>query len=233
MVKIGASIMCANLLNLAEDIYNLDRVMIDYFHIDIMDGHFVPNLALNFDIVKQIKTITNTPIDVHLMVDNPITYIQQLYDLKVKYVSFHISSCRYPFRLINEFKKGGMRVGAAINPSEDIRLVKYFLDKLDYILIMTVEPGFYGQEFLKPMLDKIESVKKILLSLDLNIPIQVDGNISKETAELCIKKGAEIFVLGTTSIFKKNINLYQQCLDFKKYINQIYKKNINKDKLKK
>ena len=104
MVKIGASIMCANLLNLAEDIHNLDRAMIDYFH---------------------------------------------------------ISSYRYPFRLINELKKEGIKVEVAINPSEDIRLVKYFLDKLDYILRMTVELGFYGQEFLKPMLDKIESVKKI------------------------------------------------------------------------
>ena len=224
MVKIGASIMCANLLNLAEDIYNLDRAMIDYFHIDIMDGHFVPNLALNFDIVKQIKTITNTPIDVHLMVDNPIVYIKQIYDLKVEYVSFHVSSCRYSFRLIDDFKKRGVKVGVAINPSENIGLIEYFLDRLDYILIMTVEPGFYGQEFLKPMLDKIESVKKMLLSRKLIIPIQVDGNISKETAELCIKKGAEIFVLGTASIFQGNLNLYQQCLDFKKFIKQTHKK---------
>jgi ribulose-phosphate 3-epimerase len=224
MVKIGASIMCANLLNLAEDIYDLDRAMIDYFHIDIMDGHFVPNLALNFDFIKQIKTITDTPIDVHLMVDNPIVYIQQLYDLKVEYVSFHISSCRYPFRLIDDLKKRGVKVGVAVNPYENIELIEYFLDRLDYILIMTVEPGFYGQEFLKPMLDKIESVKKMLLSLGLNIPIQVDGNISKKTAELCIKKGAEIFVLGTASIFKTNLNLYQQCLDFKKHIELAYKK---------
>jgi len=224
MVKIGASIMCANLLNLAKDIYNLDRAMIDYFHIDIMDGHFVPNLALNFDLIRQIKTITNTPIDVHLMVDNPIVYIKQLYNLKIEYVSFHISSFRYPFRLIDDLKKGGIKVGAAINPSEDIGLIRQFLDRLDYILIMTVEPGFYGQEFLKPTLDKIESVKKMLLSRKLIIPIQVDGNISKKTAELCIKKGAEIFVLGTASIFQGNLNLYQQCLDFKNFIKQAHKK---------
>ena len=228
MVKIGASIMCANMLNLAEDIYDLDRAMVDYFHIDIMDGHFVPNLALNFDLIRQIKTITDTPIDVHLMVDNPIVYIQQLYDLKVEYVSFHISSYRYPFRLINDLKKRGIKVGVAVNPSENIGLIEYFLQRLDYILIMTVEPGFYGQEFLKPMLDKIESAKKMLLSHKLIIPIQVDGNISQKTAELCIEKGAEIFVLGTASIFQKNLNLYRQCLDFKKFTEQAYKKFIIK-----
>jgi len=224
MVKIGASIMCANMLNLAEDIYNLDRAMVDYFHIDIMDGHFVPNLALSFDLIRQIKTITNTPIDVHLMVDNPIVYIQQLYDLKVEYVSFHVSSCRYPFRLIDDLKKRGVKVGVAVNPSENMGLIEYLLDRLDYILIMTVEPGFYGQEFLKPMLNKIESAKKMLLSHKLIIPIQVDGNISQKTAELCIKKGAEIFVLGTASIFQGNLNLYQQCLDFKKYIKKTNRK---------
>jgi len=219
MVKFSASLMCANYLNIEEDVKKLDKAKINYFHIDIMDGHYVPNLAMNLNMIEKLKEITNTPIDVHLMVDNPKEYIKDLVNLKVEYVSFHFSVSNYPFRLIDSFKKKGIKIGIAINPVENLNLIKYLLPELDYVNIMSVEPGFYGQKFIKNTLEKIAILKKMIDKKNLRIPIEVDGNINEENAKLCIQKGAEILVLGSSSIFKKGQDLYKTCCTFKNYIN--------------
>jgi len=221
MVKISASLMCANYLNIKEDIKKLDKAKIDYFHIDIMDGHYVPNLAMNLNMIEKLKGITNTPMDVHLMVDNPEEYIKKLANLKVEYVSFHFSVSNYPFRLINSFKEEGIKIGIAINPIENLNSIKYLLPELDYINIMSVEPGFYGQKFIKSVLEKITILKKTIDRKNLCVPIEVDGNINEKNAKLCIQKGAELLVLGSSSIFKKGQDLYEACCTFKKYVNTI------------
>ena len=164
MVKFSASLMCSNYLNIKEDIKKLDKAKIDYFHIDIMDGHYVPNLAMNLNMIEKLKEITNTPMDVHLMVDNPEEYIKNLASLKVEYVSFHFSVSDYPFRLIDSFKKQGIKIGIAINPVEDLNSIKYLLPELDYINIMSVEPGFYAQKFIKSVFEKIAILKKRLIN---------------------------------------------------------------------
>lgn len=219
MVKFSASLMCANYLNIEEDVKKLDKAKIDYFHIDIMDGHYVPNLAMNLNMIEKLKEITNTPMDVHLMVDNPKEYIKNLANLKVEYVSFHFSVFDYPFRLIDSFKEEGIKIGIAINPVENLDSIKYLLPELDYINIMSVEPGFFGQKFIKSVLEKIVILKKTINKKNLCIPIEVDGNINKENAKLCIQKGAEILVLGSSSIFKRGQDLYETCCTFKNYIN--------------
>ena len=230
MVKFAASLMCANYLNIEEDIKKLDKAKIDYFHIDIMDGHYVPNLAMNLNMIEQLKEITNTPIDIHLMVDNPEYYIKKLANLKVKYVSFHFSVSNYPLRLINSFKEEGIKIGIAINPVENLDSIKYLLPELDYINIMSVEPGFYGQKFIESVFDKIAIFKKLIDKQNLCIPIEVDGNINKENAKLCIQKGAEILVLGSSSIFRRGQDLYKTCCAFKDCINnqRIVSKKVSK-----
>jgi len=219
MVKFSASLMCANYLNIEEDVKKLDKAKIDYFHIDIMDGHYVPNLAMNLNMIEKLKEITNTPMDVHLMVDNPKEYIKNLANLKVEYVSFHFSVFDYPFRLIDSFKEEGIKTGIAINPVENLDSIKYLLPELDYINIMSVEPGFFGQKFIKSVLEKIVILKKTINRKNLCIPIEVDGNINEENAKLCIQKGAEILVLGSSSIFKREQDLYETCCTFKNCIN--------------
>ena len=148
MVIIAPSIMCANFLNLEQDIKNLDRAGAELLHIDIMDGHFVPNLSLNLDMIRLLKNVAGIPHDVHLMVDDPAGYISRLSELDAEYVSFHIETVKYPFRLIREIKKNGMKAGIAINPSTCIDVLNYIINEADFILLMTVEPGYAGQKFI-------------------------------------------------------------------------------------
>lgn len=214
MVKIAPSVMCANLLNLEQDIRTLDRAGAEILHIDIMDGHFVPNLCLNFDIIKLLKSVTNASLDVHLMVDDPENYVLRLSELGVEYVSFHIEAVKYPVRLVREIKKLGMKAGIAINPSTGIEPLTYVMNEADFILFMTVEPGFAGQKFIPAVLDKISSIKKVIDERKLDILIEVDGNISGETGKWCIDRGANILVGGTSSVFKKDKDLYDAFTEF-------------------
>lgn len=227
MIKIAPSVMCANFLNLEKDINSMDRAGVDFYHIDIMDGHFVPNLSLNFEIIKLIRSITKTPLDAHLMVDDPGNYISRLSELGVEYVSFHIEAVKYPIRLAKEIRKSGMKAGIAINPATGIESLKYLMKEVDFILFMTVEPGFAGQKFIPQVLDKISAVKEMLDNSGLDIPIEVDGNISEETGLWCIDKGASILVSGTASVFKKDIDLYDACSLYKRKMNKTFLNDIS------
>lgn len=217
-VKIAASLMCASLLHLEEDIRELDRVGVDFFHIDIMDGHFVPNLGLNFDFIEQIKTISRTPLDVHLMAEAPEALIPTLHGLRVECVSFHVEAAKRPLSLIQDMKARGMKTGVALKPSTGVGALEYLLSDVDYALIMTVEPGFARQKFIFGMLDKISSLKRFMSDHNVDVPIEVDGNISIETARWCIDRGANILVGGTSSIFKKDTGIGSSCLAFKRAI---------------
>jgi ribulose-phosphate 3-epimerase len=217
-VKIAASVMCANLLRLEEAIRELDRVGVDFFHIDIMDGHFVPNLALNFDFIEQIRAVSRTPLDVHLMVEAPESLISTLESLRVECVSFHVEAAKRPLSLIQEVKGRGMKAGVALKPSTGISALEYLLEDVDYILVMTVEPGFARQKFISTMLDKISSLRRSMSDHNVDIPIEVDGNISIETARWCLERGASILVGGTSSIFRKETGIGSACVAFKRAI---------------
>lgn len=218
MVRLAPSLMCANYLYLEKDINDLDRAQVDFYHIDIMDGHFVPNLSLNFDMIRSLKTATNTPMDVHLMVDNPETYIQILDKIGPEYVSFHIETLNYPLRFIKELKNRNIKVGAAISPSTSLSALEYVVKELDYVLVMTVEPGYAGQKFIPAMVDKIARLSEMRNSQNKEMLIEVDGNISEETGKQCIEAGADILVLGTASIFKEGKDLYSSVIEFKNKI---------------
>jgi ribulose-phosphate 3-epimerase len=210
--------MCANALYLRKDIEDLDRAGVDLFHVDIMDGHFTRNLAMNLDMVRQIKTITRTPIDVHLMVDNPESYLLSLQELQVEYVSFHIEATNQPLRLIQRLKAAGLKAGIALNPGTEVETLSVLADNLDYVLVMAVEPGFTGQKFIAGALEKISALKRLVDERNLSLLIEVDGGISLETGRRCIERGASILVAGTSSIFNRGADLYSACVEFKRQI---------------
>ncbi len=218
MIRVAPSLMCANALYLRKDIEDLDRAGVDLFHVDIMDGHFTRNLAMNLDMVRQIKTITRTPIDVHLMVDNPESYVVLLQELQVEYVSFHIEATNQPLRLIQRLKAAGLKAGIALNPSTEVEALSVLAEELDYVLLMTVEPGFTGQKFIGGALEKISALKRLAGERNVSLLIEVDGGINLETGQRCIERGASILVAGTSSIFKPGADLYSACVEFRRQI---------------
>lgn len=216
MIKLVPSVACADCLNLEKDILEMERAKVDIYHIDIMDGHYVPNLCLNFDIVKQIKNITDTPIDVHLMVENPEEYIDLLAQLGVEYICFHNETTRFHIKLIQKIKSYGIKVGVALNPATKIDILTHYIDMVDYIHVMTVEPGFAGQTFIEEMYNKIEELSEWREKNNLEFAIEVDGGIDLDNGKECVKRGANYFVGGVFCIFNQEIGIYEACKQFKK-----------------
>ena len=206
MFRIAPSLMCANLLELGSQIRELERAGARLFHIDVMDGHFVPNLGLSFDLVRQIQSITDADLDVHLMVEAPEQYIDRILALKISYVSFHIEASHAPIRLAQALKEAGTKVGIALNPSTPVEALRHVLDACDFVLIMTVEPGFAGQNFIRGMYDKIGVVRKELDKIRLGIGIQVDGNLTTTKSVLRIilenKTGFQLMTSSRKSMAK-------------------------------
>ena len=201
---IAPSLMCADLLNLENDVRVLEAAGADAFHVDIMDGHFVDNLALNFDILRQVRGITNIPIDVHLMVDNPEAYMERVLAAGADLCIFHMEASRFPLRLIRMIHAAGAAAGIAINPATSVESVKLLLPQIEMVLVMTVEPGFAGQKLIKFALDKIAQLATLREEHDLDFAIGVDGAIGKEAVTEATLRGASFFVGGTSGVFLKN-----------------------------
>lgn len=217
-MKIAASLMCADVLHLEQDIRELEEAGVDFWHIDIMDGVFVPNLAMNFDTVKAIKTISNIPMDAHLMVNRPEDFVQLAAEAGIDWFSFHLERSMFPVRLIDEIKRFGMKAGVVLNPSTSLERIPYVLDRVDYVVIMTVEPGFAGQKFVDGVLPKISQLAQMIRESGREIPIEVDGNINVVNAQRTLAAGAEILVGGTSSIFHNGGTLTQNLAQFKQAV---------------
>lgn len=201
MNKVSPSIMCINTMELKEKINSLDNAGVDLYHIDIMDGHFVPNFCLNGYLMKDITNISKTPLDVHLMITNPAEYIDYFADCQAEYITMHIETLEHPIRALKHVRELGKKAGLAINPATDIQQLRYMLDFIDLICIMTVDPGFAGQTLIPATIDKIREIHKMIQDAEKNIEIMVDGQVKETTAPKLIEAGANILVLGTSGLF--------------------------------
>ena len=197
MKKILPSILSADFANLERDIKELESIGIDMFHIDVMDGNFVPNISFGFPIIESIRPKTDKVFDCHLMIANPENYVEQFCKVGCDMVSFHIEATNHADRVIQVIKNNGKKAGIVLNPQTSIESIKYLLPKLDYVLIMTVNPGFGGQKFIPEMLEKIEELAKLREEKNYNFLIEVDGGINTETSKSCRDKGADLLVCGS------------------------------------
>lgn len=212
MIKIAPSILAANFSCLEEEIKLIDKAGCDYIHCDIMDGHFVPNISFGPDIVKNIKSFTKKIIDVHLMINPVLEYIEKFAVAGADIITFHIEADKDPLSIINKIKEFNIKAGIAIKPGTPASSIEKILKYIDLVLIMTVEPGFGGQKFLNSQLKKIQEIKKLVNKMSLKIDIEVDGGINNETGKNCIKEGANILVAGSY-IFNESKNNYKYKID--------------------
>ncbi|MGI6747119.1 MAG: ribulose-phosphate 3-epimerase [Anaerovoracaceae bacterium] len=204
--KISASMMCADLINLKETIQIFENNNIDYLHIDVMDGEFVPNFGLGTDYIRGLRNLTDIPLDLHLMVNKPEDKLNWLDIQTADSVSIHFESTVHVQRTLEKVRRFGCKVMLAINPATPLYSVEEVLEYIDGVVVLTVNPGFAGQQIVKSCIKKTEKLRKFLLDTNYSdIVIEVDGNISFENAKLLRDLGADIFVAGTSSIFSDTI----------------------------
>lgn len=202
-IIISPSILSADFANLEKDIKRVENAGADWLHIDVMDGHFVPNITIGVPVVKSIKKIASVPLDVHLMIENPEKYIESFADAGADILTFHYEAAEDIKSIINLIKSFGVKAGMSIKPNTEPEKVLKFLPDLDLLLVMTVEPGFGGQKFMQNCADKIPIIKKHATD---NLIIQVDGGINAETAKICTRLGANSLVAGNYIYNSDNVN---------------------------
>ncbi len=209
-VKISASILSADFTKLGEEVIKLEKSGADMIHFDIMDGHFVPNLTFGIGMVDALRKKTMLTFDTHLMVANPEHYIERFADAGSDYITVHTESTIHLDRLIAKIKATGKRAGVSIVPSTNEDVLKYVLPEIDMVLVMTVNPGFSGQHFIKAQVAKIKAIRKMIDANKQNTMISVDGGINWHTAKVCIDAGADVVVSGAhifaSDDYKANIN---------------------------
>jgi ribulose-phosphate 3-epimerase len=208
--KISPSILSADFSCLGKDVKSVENAGADYVHIDVMDGHFVPNITIGPMVVEAVKKITTLPLDVHLMIENPDLYIDDFARAGSSILTVHAETCPHLHRTLQAIKNSGMTPAVALNPSTPLCFLDHVLNDAEMILIMTVNPGFGGQKFIPAMLDKIKNLKHLLNSAGKNIPIEVDGGIVIDNIKSVSDAGADVFVSGSgifkTSDYKKTIS---------------------------
>ena len=196
MVKIAPSILSANFASLGEDVRKVADEA-DLMHIDVMDGHFVPNITIGPDVVKALRPLTEVPFDTHLMISNPGKYIKKFIDAGSNIITVHVEECPHLHRTLQAIRSLDVKAGVALNPSTPLASVENVLDELDMVLIMTVNPGFGGQKFIEAMVPKIEMLSRMIREKSLDVQIEVDGGIDNATASTAAKAGAGVLVAGS------------------------------------
>ncbi|MCQ6279706.1 ribulose-phosphate 3-epimerase [Bacillus sp. EB600] len=197
MVKIAPSILSADFAKLGEEIVDVEKGGADFIHVDVMDGHFVPNITIGPLIVGAIRPITKLPLDVHLMIENPDQYIEAFAKAGADYITVHVEACRHLHRTIHLIKSFGAKAGVVLNPATPIETLQHIMGDIDMVLLMSVNPGFGGQTFIPEVLPKIRKVTELAAEKGVNIEIEIDGGVNPETAKLCIEAGATVLVAGS------------------------------------
>ena len=197
MIKISPSILSADFANLARDIGRIETA--DYVHVDVMDGLFVPNISIGIPVVKSIRPITSLPLDVHLMIDRPVRYVEQFCDAGADIVTCHVEADTEEniHEALRKIHAKGKKAGVVVTPKTPAGAVLPFIDEVEMILVMTVEPGFGGQKFMADMMPKVQTIRGYIDAMNPACELEVDGGVDPTTCKLCIASGANVLVAGS------------------------------------
>lgn len=204
MIQIAPSILAANFAKLGEEVKEVEQAGATLIHIDVMDGHFVPNISFGSIVLDAIRPLTKLPLDVHLMIENPDQYIEQFAKAGADYITVHVEACRHLHRTIQLIRSYGVKAGVVLNPHTPIESIQHILEDIDMVLLMTVNPGFGGQKFIHSVVPKIEALSTMIKERGLDIAIEIDGGITAETIVPCAQAGATIFVAGSAIYSKED-----------------------------
>lgn len=217
-VIIAPSLLSADFTNLKSEIEQTQKANVEFLHIDVMDGHFVPNISIGVPILRSIRHITEQIFDVHLMISHPLRYVSSFVEAGADHITFHIESEDDTEEVIKEIRKHSVTAGISIKPGTKVETILPYLDKIDMVLIMTVEPGFGGQSFMQDMMPKVRFLKEKISKAKSNVHIEVDGGIDQKNAGSVIKAGANVLVAGT-SVFKYHDGIERAVLALKQNAN--------------
>lgn len=203
--KLTASLLCADTLALANDLAGLEQAGIDYLHVDMADGHFVPLLGIGIEEAKRVRSATTIPLDVHLLVSNPEVWVPRVLDeLTPDIVTFPAEATAHGYRWVQMIRQRGAMAGVAINPGTPLTILDYLLPAVDLVQVMTINPGIVGQTLIPGMLDKIADLRQLIAKKGLEVHISIDGNVSFDTAPKMLAAGADFLVCGSWSVFDRN-----------------------------
>jgi ribulose-phosphate 3-epimerase len=204
MPLIAPSLLSADFANLSKDIEMVNQSEADWFHLDVMDGVFVPNISFGFPVIKAVHNLAKKPLDVHLMIVKPEQYIQAFKDAGANILSVHYEACTHLHRTIQAIKQAGMKTGVAINPHTPVALLSEIIFEIDLVCMMSVNPGFGGQKFIENTYHKISELKELILLKKSSALIEIDGGVDLNNAAKLIKSGADVFVAGNTVFSSQN-----------------------------
>jgi len=197
MPLIAPSILSADFSRLGEDIHAVEAAGADWIHIDVMDGHFVPNITMGPLVVEAVKRSTDLPLDVHLMIENPDQYVPEFAKAGADYISVQVETCPHLHRSIHLIKENNAKAGAVLNPGTGLEALEWVMSDLDFVLVMSVNPGFGGQKFIASSLEKIRALRERIDADQLNTLIQVDGGVNRGTVKAIVQAGADVLVAGS------------------------------------
>ena len=206
MIKLAPSILSADFAILLEDVKKVEKAGCEYLHIDVMDGHFVPNITLGPGIVKSLRKDVNMVFDAHLMIENPDNYIKEFADAGCDIIVVHQEACTHLHRTIQNIKSHGIKAGVALNPATPIETIKYVLQDVDMVLLMSVNPGFGGQSYIPVVTEKIKELKALIDEMNLDIDIEVDGGVKPSNIAEVVNAGANVIVAGSAIFNAGNID---------------------------
>lgn len=204
MIKIAPSILAADFSKLGEDVKEVEKAGADLIHIDVMDGHFVPNITFGPPVVEAIRPLTKLPLDVHLMIENPDEYIEAFANAGADYITVHVEACRHLHRTLQLIRSYDVKSGVVLNPHTPVETILHVLEEVDMVLFMTVNPGFGGQKFIHTVLPKVKQLADIIQARNLSIEIEIDGGVDEKTIIPCVQAGATVLVAGSAIYGKED-----------------------------